>query len=106
MTPFLRIFISGRAQHAIIIKQSYLEEVNVELTLALPKKSVCKKWVEKAEFTLGPEQQKSFEYIKDAISNNAMGGADPAIQYHLATDVSKWCLGDFLFQLVDAFPDI
>ena len=31
LTPFLHIFIPGRAQHALIIKQSYLEEVNVEL---------------------------------------------------------------------------
>ena len=104
LTPFLRIFIPGRAQHALIIKQSYLEEVSVELTSASSKKSVRKKWVEKEQFTWGPEQRKSFEYIKDAVSNNAMGGADPAVQYHLATDASKWCLGGVLFQLVDAPP--
>ncbi len=74
----------------------------MKLTLASSKKSVPKKWVEKAEFTWGPEQQKSFEYIKDAVSNNAMGGTDPVVQYDLATDVSKWCLGGVLFQLVDA----
>ncbi len=67
---------------------------------------MCKKWVEKAEFTLGPEQQKSFEYIKDAVSNNAMGEADPVVQYHLATDASKCCLGGVLFQLVDVSSDI
>ena len=33
-----------------------------------------------------------------------MGGADPAVQYHLATDASKWCLRVVLFQLVDASP--
>ena len=33
-----------------------------------------------------------------------MGGADPAVQYHLATHASKWCLGVLLFQLVDVFP--
>ena len=101
MTLFLRIFIPGRAKHAIIIKQSYLEEVSVELTLAPFKKSVRKKWVEKAEFTWGPEEQKSFEYIKDAVSNNTMGGANPAVQYHLAIDEIEWCLGGVLFQLVD-----
>ncbi len=31
-----------------------------------------------------------------------MGGANPAVQYHLATDASKWCLGGVLFQLIDA----
>ena len=104
LTPFLRIFIPGRAQHALIIKQSYLEEVSVELTSASSKKSVRKKWVEKAQFTWRPEQQNLFEYIKDAVSKNAMGGADPVVQYHLATDASKWCLGGVLFQLVDAPP--
>ncbi len=43
----------------------------------------------KTEFSWGAEQQKSFEYIKDAVSNNAIGEADPAVQYHLATGVSK-----------------
>lgn len=33
-----------------------------------------------------------------------MGEADLAIQYHVATDASKWCLGGVLFQLVDAPP--
>ncbi len=51
LTLFLRIFIPGQALHAIIIKQSYLEEASVELTLVSFKKSMRKKWVEKAEFT-------------------------------------------------------
>lgn len=29
---FLQIFILGRAEHVLIIKQSYVEKVNVELT--------------------------------------------------------------------------
>ncbi len=78
----------------------------MELTLASSKKSGRKKSIEKAEFTWRPEQRKSFEYIKDAVSNNAMGGADPVVQYHLATDASKWCLGGVFFQLVDAFSGI
>ena len=51
LTPFLHIFIPGRAQHALIIKQSYLEEVSVELTSALIKKSLHKKWRKKGQFT-------------------------------------------------------
>lgn len=35
-----------------------------------------------------------------------MGGADPEVQYYLATDASKWCLGGVLFQSVDAPPRI
>ena len=76
----------------------------MELTSALSKKFVRKKWIEKEQFTWGPEQQNSFEYIKDAVSNNVIGGTDPAVQYHLATDASKWCLGGVLFPLVDALP--
>lgn len=45
LTPFLCIFLLGRAQHALIIKQSYLEEVNVELFRAGKKQSLCKRWV-------------------------------------------------------------
>lgn len=33
-----------------------------------------------------------------------MGGADPDVQYHLATDASRWCLGGVLFQLKDEPP--
>lgn len=58
LTLFVRISIPGQTQHALIIKQLYLEDVNVELTGAIKKQSVRKKWVEKAEFTWGPDQQK------------------------------------------------
>lgn len=33
-----------------------------------------------------------------------MGRADPEVQYDFAINASKWCLGDVLFQLVDARP--
>lgn len=33
-----------------------------------------------------------------------MGGVDPVVQYHLATDASKWCLRGVIFQLVNAPP--
>ena len=105
LTLFLRIFIPGQAQHTLIIKQSYLKEVNIELSGAGKKQSIHKKWVKKSEFTRGPDQQSSFECIKNAVLNNAMGGADPKVQYHLATDTSKWCLGGVLFQLVYAPPE-
>lgn len=48
----------------------------MELILTLSKKSERKKLVEKAQFAWGLEQQKSFEYIKDAISNNTIEEAD------------------------------
>ena len=97
LTLFLCIYIPGWAQHSLIIKQSYLEEIIIKLLKTGKKQSVCKKWVEKPKFTWGPKQQKSFEYIKNAVLNNAIGGADAKVQYHLATDESKWCLRDILF---------
>lgn len=46
-----------------------------------------------------------FEYIKNTVLNNAINNANPEIQYHLATNASKWCLEGILFQLVDISPE-
>src|SRR5436305_5820723 len=46
-------------------------------------------------------QQEYFDYIKKAISKNAMSGADTELQYHLSTDASKYGIGGVLFQLHD-----
>lgn len=43
LTPFVRIFITGLAQHALVVKQSYLEEVNLELSGVAKKQFVRKK---------------------------------------------------------------
>ncbi|MCJ1464899.1 hypothetical protein MMC07_003514 [Pseudocyphellaria aurata] len=74
LTPFLRSFIPGRAEHALIMKSAYLAEEPVELA------------------TEG--RKSSFQHIKRAVTENVMTGADPDIQYHLATDA-----GGVLFQL-------
>lgn len=97
ITPFLRICIPGRSAHVMKMKEAYLEETDIELPNQ--SKSIRKKWVEKDTFDWGPEQQKSFEHIKQAISDNAMSGVDEELQLHLATDASKYCLGGILFQL-------
>jgi RNase H-like domain found in reverse transcriptase/Integrase zinc binding domain len=102
LTPFLRIFIPGRADHVRRLKEAYLELVPVPLP---PKEgdekgrnSTRMQWIEKAwSWTSG--QQESFDYIKKCISENAMSGADPKQQYHLATDASKYGTGGVLFQL-------
>ena len=52
LTLFLSIFIPGRAQHAIIIKQSYLEEVGVELLWPCLK-NLCAKMGRKSGIHLG-----------------------------------------------------
>lgn len=122
LTPFLRIFIPGRAAHVLEMKKAYLELVAAEpkakkvhddevepcdedLTKALirkarPKKpTIQRKYVEKDSFDWGPNQQKSFDEVKAAITNNAMSGADPDLQFHLAVDASEEAVGGCLFQL-------
>ena len=102
LTPFLRIFIPGRADHAQVLKRSYQKEV--PLPLKSGRESVRKKWVDTNEFHWGEEQEKSFEYIKDCIINNAMAGSDPSKQHHLCCDASKTGIGGVVFQLADVPP--
>lgn len=98
ITPFLRMFIPGRAEHVIRLKKAYLKEEEVELDSGNGK-SVRKKWVEKGSFDWGDEQRQSFYHIQKSISENAMSGVDESLQMHLATDASKYGLGGVLFQL-------
>ena len=43
VNPFLHYFITSQARHALIIKQSYLEETNEHLSDSLAKQSIRKK---------------------------------------------------------------
>ncbi|TAQ83554.1 hypothetical protein B7494_g8120 [Chlorociboria aeruginascens] len=101
LTPFLRIFIPGRADHVLKLKKAYITRAPIELKSGKP--SVRQAWVEK-EFEWGPEQDISFRYIKDSIANNAMAGSDPEKQYHLCCDASETGIGGILFQLHDKPP--
>ena len=115
------MFILGHSDHVLRLKQSYMQQVptdlpkpkqsvdvdNCDKDLLWPprrlkevKSTVQKKWVEK-EWHWGPEQQELFDHIKKCISENAMAGADPEMQYHLATDASLTRLGGVLFQLLN-----
>lgn len=83
LTPFLRRFIPGRAEHARVIKSC----VDKEGTF---------KWTEACE--------RSFQHIKNSILENACMSGDPNTQYHLACDASKTGIGAVLFQILDAPP--
>src|SRR5437762_9342352 len=104
LTPFLRIFIPGRAEHVIRLKEAYQELVPNELPSAegngKPRKSTQHEWRERP-WQWTTRQQESFDHVKRAISENAMSGADPKLQYHLSTDASKYGIGGVLFQLHD-----
>ena len=121
LTPFLRIFIPGRAQLVMELKKAYLMQVMDEpkvkqahddeveecdqdftkhpRTKRSKKPTVRRKWIEKDTFDWEEAQQEAFDKVKEAISANAMSGADPDLQYHLATDTSDTALGGCLFQL-------
>ena len=98
ITPFLRMFIPGRAEHVMRLKKAYLKEETIKLESG-DSKSIRKKWVEKDSFDWGEEQRQSFQHIKQSISENAMSGIDEDLQIHLATDASKYGIGGVLFQL-------
>ena len=126
LTPFLRIFIPGRSDLVLEMKKAYLTQVPVELkpkkphddevedcdqdlTRApkrkrAPKPTVQRKWVEKETFDWGLRQQAAFDAVKQAVSNNAMAGADPELQYHLSVDASQTGVGGCLFQLAGISP--
>ena len=69
---------------------------------ARPKKAtIQRKYIKKDIFTWTEEQQTSFEAVKKAITDNAMAGADPEVQHHLAVDASNEVTGGCFFQLRD-----
>lgn len=103
ITPFLRMFIPGRAELVLELKKAYLHQVSVVIPGSKGKLSVRKKWVEK-EFVWTLAQETAFKSIKRAISKNAMAGADHSSQFHLATDASLHALGGVLFQLSGIAP--
>ena len=63
------------------------------LTPKSKKEIVQRKYVKKETFTWTSKQQRSFDAVKSAISENAMAGADPELQYHLAVDASGEAIG-------------
>jgi hypothetical protein len=78
LTPFLRRFIPGRAEHHRIMTGD-----------------------KKGPFVWTAEKDQSFLAVKQAIAENAMASVDLKLQYHLAVDASKRATGGVLFQLHD-----
>ena len=121
LISFLRIFISGRAEHVLKLKKVYLIEVLVEpkskkshddeikkcdknlikkrSTTRSKKLTIQRKWAKKDTFDWDSSQEKSFNHIKKFITNNAMIEANSTAQYHLITDASKRDVDEVLFQL-------
>lgn len=83
LTPFLRRFIPGRAEHARIMKNCLVED----------------KETGQVFFVWTARHQKSFEAIKRAIVENSVFTPDYDQQFHLAADASGKGMGTVLFQL-------
>ena len=128
LTPFLRIFIPGQAEHVMILKEAYfkkvpakikirkphdedLEECDLDLaklsnrsTTKLKKPTIRRNFTEKDTFDWGPRQEVSFQAIKDAINNNGVAGADLNLQFHLLVNASQTSIGGVLFQIIGVKP--
>lgn len=100
LTPFLRWFIPGRAEHAKILKTAI---VNLRSpapgggrSIIDPHSPLSLQWT--------PECTASFLHIKNSVLRNAVSSGDPTRQYHLATDASLTGAGGVLFQILDTPP--
>ena len=109
MTTYLRHFIPGRSDHAVVLKSAAQRESKEEWherdpgrkdkngrVIRGPRKVVNWEW--------GERQDVSFEVLKRAVIERTVYGGCDWRQYHLAMDASKTGIGGVLFQLLDCEP--
>jgi len=109
MTTYLRHFIPGRTDHALVLKEAAELETKEEWHARDvgkkdkngriqrgPRRVMSWKWTER--------QDRSFEALKKAVLERAVFGGSELRQYHLATDASRTGIGGVLFQLLDCDP--
>ena len=101
MTIFLRQWIPGRAEHARLLKKAIQNKFEVDGSSPTVTKYGKRERPRKIECGMkwGPEQEKSFRAIKQAIIENVVYGGDETTQYHLITDALSHAIGGVLFQL-------
>lgn len=95
MTLYLKRYIPGRAEHARRMKEA------IEWRTF---KSQGKPVREKVGWLWTDECDRSFNYVKRCITENACTGGDSAVQYHLMCDASQTGIGAVLFQLPNEKP--
>ena len=109
MTTYLRRFIPGRADLALVMKRAAtLESMDSWQREPTGRRDKTGKPIWKPrpviKWEWGEPQQQAFKAIKDAIVNNATFGGKDDIQYHLMTDASKTGIGGVLSQMPDCPP--
>ena len=109
MTTYLRHFIPGRSDHAVILKAAAQLETKDEWHARDPGRKDKKGRIQRAPRRVvnrhwGPRQERSFKALKTAVIENAVFGGSELRQYHLSTDASKTGIGGILFQLLNCEP--
>ena len=109
MTTYLRHFIPGRADHAIVLKEAAKMESKEEWDARDPGKKHKNGRTYRGprrvlSWSWGERQDKSFAANMEAVIERAVYGGNDHRQYHLATDASKTGMGCVLFQLIDCEP--
>lgn len=97
ITPFLRIFIPGRAALIDKIKTAFFDRV--PKVTKTGKKSVSCEWIRKTEPTWGQEHLDALVLICNSITNNAVRAINFSRPLHLATNACPTGLGAILFQM-------
>ena len=109
MTTYLRHFIPGRSDHAVILKAAAQLETKDEWHARNPGRKDKKGRILRGpprvvNWHWGPREEKSFKALKTAVIKNAVFGGSELRQYHLSTDASKTGIGGVLFQLLNCEP--
>ena len=109
MTTYLRHFIPGRADHAVVLKAAAELESKEEWHERDVGKKDNKGRIHRGprrvvNWDWGEDQERSFAALKTAVVERAVFGGDERKQYHLATDASRTGIGGVLFQLIDCEP--
>ena len=109
MTTYLRHFIPGRSDHAVVLKAAAQLESKEEWHRRDVGKKDKNGRVQRGprrvvDWHWGPRQEESFAALKRAVIENAVFGSSELRQYHLSTDASKTGIGVVLFQLITSEP--
>ncbi len=61
------------------------------------KPTIRRTYIEKNTFDWRPRKKTSFQPIKDVITNNAVIGGDPNLQFHFSVDALQTDIGEVLY---------
>lgn len=109
MTTYLRHFIPGRSDHAVVLKVAAELETKEDWHARDAGKKDRNGRIQRGlrrviGWRWGERQDRSFAELKKAVMERAVFGGSERRQYHLATDASRTGIGGVLFQLLECDP--